>query len=121
MGEDSKRILLVDPDAGILKILCLMLSEYDCLCAEDGEMALKLYSSFKPALVITEIALPGMSGIEFTRKVLEMDPEAKVIGLTAFKYKLGKEMLEAGALEIVEKPFTKKKLVEVVGKYLNQD
>jgi len=116
----KKRILIVEDDADLIEILSLMLSDYDYIIATDGKKAVQLYKIYKPSLVLMDIMLPGMSGIEATKKILEIDPDAKIVGVTAFGKKWGNELLEAGALEIVEKPFTRKRLVEVVERYLNE-
>lgn len=59
-----------------------------------------------------------MDGVEATRETKKIDPQAKIIGLTAYSRKRGKDLLKAGALEIVEKPFTRNQLIEVIEKYL---
>ncbi|MBO8183550.1 MAG: response regulator [Archaeoglobus sp.] len=116
-NRSDRRILLVDPDATILEILKVMLSDYDCVCTTDGESAIELYPKLKPTLVLTEIALPGMDGAELTRKILEMDVNAKIIGLTAFKSKWGEDLIEAGAIDVMDKPFKKDELLGIVEKY----
>lgn len=123
MGFDKlvrKKILIVEDDAAFAEILSLMLSDYDHKIATDGKKALELYDIYKPSLVLMDIIMPDMGGIEATKKILEKDPNAKIVGVTAFAKRWGKDLLEAGALEIVEKPFTKKKLIEVVKKHLNE-
>lgn len=123
MGKESttvknNRILIVESDVGILRILKLMLTEYECISANDGEMAVQLFMKFRPALVLVEIILPKMSGIEATKKILEIDPDAKIIGVTAFRNRWGKDLLEAGAIELIDKPFRKRELLEIVKKHL---
>jgi CheY-like chemotaxis protein len=116
----KRRILIVEDDADVIEILSLMLSDYDCILATDGKKAVQLYSIYKPSLVLMDIMLPELNGIDATKKILERDPDAKIVGVTAFGKKWGKDLLEAGVLEIVEKPFTRKKLVEVVERHLNE-
>jgi len=116
----KKRILIVEDDADVIEILSLMLSDYDYIIATDGKKAVQLYKIYKPSLVLMDIMLPGMSGIEATKKILEIDPDAKIVGVTAFSKKWGRDLLEAGALEVIDKPFTRKRLVEVVERYLNE-
>jgi two-component system response regulator/two-component system chemotaxis response regulator CheY len=125
MKEEAKlvgngRILIVEDDDSIVEILSLMLSDYDFVIAKDGGKAVQLYKIYKPDVVLMDLVLPVMNGIEATKKILETDPDAKIIGVTAFGRKLGKDLLEAGALEIMIKPFRKKDLVGVVEKYLNR-
>jgi len=123
MGFDGllkKKILIVEDDADVLEILRLMLSDYDYVIATDGKKAVQLYAIHKPSWVFMDIVLPEMSGIGATKEILEKDPDAKIVGVTAFGKRWGKELLEAGALEVIEKPFTRKKILEVVEKYLNE-
>jgi two-component system response regulator/two-component system chemotaxis response regulator CheY len=123
MGFDNlvkKRILIVEDDIYLAEILTLMLSSYDCIVATDGKKAVKLYDIYKPALVLMDIQLSEMSGIDATRKILEKHPDAKIVGITAFKKRLGKDLLDAGALEVIEKPFTRRTLIGVVEKYLGE-
>lgn len=115
----NRRVLIVEDDAGLAEILCRMLSGYDVALATDGDGAVKAYLKFRPAVVLMDIVMPNMGGKEATRKILEIDPEAKIVGITAFGRRWGKELLEAGALEIINKPFRKKDLIDVVEKYMD--
>ncbi|MBO8182474.1 MAG: response regulator [Archaeoglobus sp.] len=117
----NRRILIVEDDAGLAEILCRMLDGYDVALATDGDSAVKAYLKFRPALVLMDIVMPNMSGKEATKKILEIDPDAKIVGVTAFGRRWGKELLEAGALEIINKPFRKRDLIEVVERYTNSN
>lgn len=90
----SIRILIVDDDS-IGEIIKVMLKDYDIIEAANGYEA-----------------------IEATKEILKIDPKAIIIGLTAFARSRGKDMLEAGAREVVEKPFTRRKLKEIIEKHL---
>ena len=113
----NKRILIVEDDAGLAEILCRMLEGYDVALATDGNSAVKAYLKFRPALVLMDIVMPNMGGKEATRKILEIDPDAKIIGVTAFGRRWGKELLKAGALEIIDKPFRRRDLIDIIEKY----
>ncbi|AGK61217.1 hypothetical protein Asulf_01219 [Archaeoglobus sulfaticallidus PM70-1] len=111
------RVLIVDDDSGIREILRLMLSEYTVLEASNGDEAVKHYKNFKPDVVIMDAVMPVMDGVAATRRILEIDPNAKVVALTAYYTTKAREMLEAGSVEALEKPFSKKIILEIVRKY----
>ena len=116
-----KRILIVEDDAAVLEAIQLMLSDnYEVIVATNGLEAVKMYETYKPDIVLMDIAMPVMDGVEATKEILKRDPGAVIIGVTAYAAKRGKELLEAGAKEIVEKPFTRKKLIETIEKYLRK-
>jgi CheY-like chemotaxis protein len=113
------RILVVEDDAAVLEVLQLMLSEkFDVIVATNGKEGVRLYESLKPDLVLMDIVMPEMDGVQATREILKKDPNAKILAITAYASHRGHEMLEAGALEIIEKPFTKKQLIETIEKHL---
>jgi len=72
--------------------------------ADNGTAALARAREFAPDVVLTDIALPGMSGIETTRRMLAENPGIKVLGLSAFAdRRMILRMLEAGARGYVDK------------------
>ncbi len=115
-----RRILIVEDDEAVLETVELMLGkDYEIMKATDGWEAVKLYKVFNPDIVLMDIVMPRMDGVEATREILKIDPEAKIIGVTAYASRKGKELIEAGAKEIVEKPFTRSELVGTIEKYLD--
>ncbi len=121
MGEGKRKvILLVEDDLALLEALEIMLKDrYDVVKATNGMEAVKIYSRIKPDLVLTELVMPEMDGIKVTEEILRMDPNAKIVGITAYYLSKEKELMQAGAREVLEKPFTRKKLIEVIEKYLS--
>ncbi|MCX8172257.1 MAG: response regulator [Archaeoglobaceae archaeon] len=115
----KKVILIVEDDLALLEVLEVMLKDkYEVLKATNGIEAVKLYNSTKPDIVLTDIVMPGMDGVEATRQILKMDPNAKIIGITAYYRSKEGDLIEAGAKEVLEKPFTRKKLIEIIEKHL---
>lgn len=114
-----RRVLIVEDDEAVLDVLELMLSEkYELVVATSGEEAIRMYKVTVPDLVLMDIVMPGVDGVQATREIKNIDPNAKILGITAYATQRGKELLDAGALEIIEKPFTKSKLFEKIEKYL---
>ncbi|MDK2795154.1 MAG: hypothetical protein PWQ58_353 [Archaeoglobaceae archaeon] len=108
------KILIVDDDESIREIVKIMLKEHEVFEAASGLEGLELYKKIKPDLVLMDISMPGMDGVETTREILRFDPNAIIVGITAFARSRGKELLNAGAKGILEKPFTKKTLKELI-------
>jgi CheY-like chemotaxis protein len=114
---DSKKIMVVDDDPSVREILRLMLKDYNVLEAEDGEDALKKFMIERPRIVLMDISLPKIDGIEATKKIKEIEPETLIIGITAFEKGKTNEILNAGAREVLTKPLSKKKLLEIIESY----
>jgi CheY-like chemotaxis protein len=111
------KVLIVDDEPEIREILSIFLKDYEIVEASNGAEAVEAYKKHKPNVVIMDIVMPIMDGITATKKIKEIDPNAKVIALTAFAHSKGKDMLNAGAIELLEKPFTRAKIREIVEKY----
>lgn len=116
----STRILVIDDDANIREIVRIMLKDYEIIEASNGREALNLYKTFKPDIVLMDISMPGMDGVETTREILKVNPNAIVIGLTAFARTRGNELLNVGAKGIINKPFTRKSLREMIEKFITK-
>ncbi len=112
------KILIVDDDADIREILEFMLEDFETISVANGKEALEKYKDTKPDIVLMDIVMPEMNGIETTKEILKIDPNAKILAETAYANTKGKEMLEVGALDVIEKPFDPQKLTEKVKKYL---
>jgi len=107
--EESKKmsILLVDDEAGIRKVLGISLGDigYDVLLAKDGEEALEIFQKSKPPIVMTDIKMPGMNGIELLCQIKEKDPETEVIMITGHgELNLAIKSLKYEATDFVTKP-----------------
>jgi len=74
-------ILLVDDDPQMLRLLndVIDLDGHEALLAEDGEVALKYFEHQTPDLVITDILMPNIEGLEFISQVREKHPNLKII------------------------------------------
>ena len=78
---------------------------YSCHLAEDGPKGLEVFSAARPPLIVTDLKMPGMSGIELLQKVRQVDGDAAVIVLTgAADVKTAIESLKLGAYDFIMKP-----------------
>ena len=80
----EKTILIVDDEEGIRKVLGIALSDmgYEVLTAENGAAALRVFKAARPPIVLADIKMPEMDGIELLRRLKQMRPETEVIMIT---------------------------------------
>jgi signal transduction histidine kinase len=80
----KKTILLVDDEEGIRKVLGIALADkgYEVEIAENGKAALQIFRKVRPSVVITDIKMPEMDGIELLRLIKQEDPDTEVIMIT---------------------------------------
>ncbi len=100
-------LLLIDDEAGIRKILSLSLKRdgYQVLAAEDGEEGIKVFRQSLPPIVLTDIRMPGMDGIEVLRRIKEIEPDTEVIVITGHgDMELAVQALQSGASDFITKP-----------------
>jgi DNA-binding NtrC family response regulator len=102
-----KSILIIDDDPLIRKTLSshLLKGDYEIAAAEDGEEGLRHYAEFMPDLVILDIRLPDMDGLEVLSKIREKNKNAHIIIMTAYDdMKTTVEAIKLGAFEYLVKP-----------------
>lgn len=102
-----KSILIIDDDPLIRKTLSshLLKGDYEIVAAEDGEEGLQQYAEFMPDLVILDIRLPDMDGLEVLSKIREKNKNAHIIIMTAYDdMKTTVEAIKLGAFEYLVKP-----------------
>ena len=113
------RILLVDDHKIMRDGLKNMLKKYEDLLvvgeAEDGRLALQLAKELKPNVVVMDVAMPDLNGIEATRQLFEERPGLKVVGLSMHsERRFVTEMLKAGASAYLLKDCAFEELVTAI-------
>jgi two-component system nitrogen regulation response regulator GlnG len=117
------RILIADDDLEIAESLGHLVRREGLtpLLAKDGTEALQLIGAGDPDVLLADIRMPGMDGMELMRKAKELDPELPVILITGFAEIQGAvEALRAGAHDYLAKPFEHRQVVRVVLRALNE-
>ncbi|RMG96981.1 MAG: sigma-54-dependent Fis family transcriptional regulator [Candidatus Dadabacteria bacterium] len=115
------RVLVVDDDASLRRILEYNLAEegYAVATAASGEEALEKLDRAAFDLVVTDIKMPGMDGMDLLRRIKAEAPETQVIVVTAFgTIEMAVEAMKAGAAEYITKPFNRDELKLAVRKAL---
>ena len=121
MSQIKARILIVDDDKGICMILSdLMKKEgFETLTVYDGEKALKTIQSEVPDLLLVDMMLPGMDGMEVLKRTRELDQELPVVFITAHADSRGAvKAIKAGAHDYLSKPFDNYEVIRVVHRAL---
>ena len=114
----KKRILVVDDDAMNLMLTKRILEkEYNVLLAESGKEALLKMKGEKIDLILLDIAMPEMNGIETFERMKEISVDIPVIFLTASGYEDDvRSAIRLGAVNYLKKPFFPKELLKRVAK-----
>ena len=103
----NEKVLLVDDDEAIREVLSLSIADlgYEVASAGSGREALELCRSFAPSIVLTDIKMPGMDGIELLSRIKALDPEIEVIMISGHgDMELAIESLKRQALDFLTKP-----------------
>ena len=102
------RLLVVDDERGIVIALKGLFSKegYEVETAESGEEALERVKAGLFHVIITDLSMKGMSGLELLKKVRELDPQCAVLMITAYgNQRIAVEVMKAGAEDYLPKPF----------------
>jgi YesN/AraC family two-component response regulator len=103
----TQQVLIVDDEAGIRKVLGITLEDsgYGVVTAESGEEALRLFRELRPAIVLTDIKMPGMDGIQVLKVIKKEDPDTEVIMITGHgDMELAIQSLKYEATDFITKP-----------------
>lgn len=114
MVENRRRVLVVDDESSIRDSLRLLLNQsFEVNTAKDGLEALDLVDEFAPDLVLLDIIMPNLDGIETLKQLRERDANLPVIMLTATNtVKTAVEAMKCGAADYLSKPFDVADLTE---------
>ena len=107
MNQKGWKVLFIDDEEGICKVMSIMLSDagYEVLTAPDGESGLNICEEESPQIVLTDIRLPGIDGIEVLRRIKEKDPGKEVIAITAYgEMDIAIRALQLNASDFITKP-----------------
>ncbi len=117
----SKTILVVDDEQNVRQLICKILEKegFSVLTACNGREGLEIFHKNSIDLIISDIKMPEMSGIEFLHKVKEEEPGVGFILITAFATtETAIDAIRSGAQDYITKPFDLKEIVTTVRKIL---
>jgi two-component system chemotaxis response regulator CheY len=120
----SGKIMVVDDSAMSRRSLRRILESdnYEVIEADDGMAALEKYFLEKPDLVMLDMLMKGMYGLEVLSKLREMDKDVRVVIVSADIQNSTREMAkEAGALDFINKPFAAESVLNIVTRILSEE
>jgi two-component system chemotaxis response regulator CheY len=123
----SRKVLVVDDSIAIARQLTKMVEgfgEYQVVGhAKNGAEAVKLFKTLDPDVVLLDIVMPMMDGLQSLRTLMRLDPEAKVIVISSVGG-VGQKVEEAirlGARSVISKPFEEEKVKSILERVLEQE
>jgi len=127
-GKEKKmkkvKILLVDDSTYIRTVLGSIITEAGFEVADeaaDGEEAIRKYMNLKPDLVLMDVIMEPMNGMEATKAILDKDPEAKIVMVTVLEDKdIFADLTKIGAKGYILKPFSKDKIAEKIREVMGE-
>ena len=118
----STRVLIVD-DSNFTRTIHKQIvtgEGYETVEAASGKEAVEVFAREKPDLVLIDLLMPDMDGMDAARKLLEIDPAARIVICSTDKQKVRQEEArELGVLEFFTKPLDPEKLAESLDRILN--
>lgn len=117
-------VLIVDDLAFVRMMIKDILHKYGynvCGEAANGIEAVKKYAELKPDVVLLDITMPVMNGLEALQRIMIQDPNAKIIMCSALgQQKLIVSAIQAGAKDFIVKPFKEERLISAIKKVLEK-
>lgn len=111
----GKNILIAEDNDSNYKLVSAILKDFNLTRAINGEEAVKLTKQHKYDLILMDIRMPKMGGLEATRKIREFDKESVIIALTANAFDSDKvDAIAAGCTDFIAKPIKRKELASVI-------
>ncbi|NDC38243.1 MAG: sigma-54-dependent Fis family transcriptional regulator, partial [Proteobacteria bacterium] len=116
MEEARKRVLVVDDEAAIRESLRLLLrNHFEVSIASDGSEALAILEEARPDLILLDVIMPNLGGIETLKKIRERSIQVPVIMLTATNtVRTAVEAMKLGAVDYLSKPFEVEELTTLI-------
>ena len=124
----KKKILVVEDESSLQELFhdVFLMEGYDVRVALNGDSGYEVFRQFQPDLIMTDVVMPKMSGLELVRKVRKTNPKIKVIyisgffGINRLKRQLDEEILRYG-YHTLSKPFKISVMLDLVERYLDDD
>jgi len=123
-GDGSRRVLVVDDEPDMRRLLARLLVKkggYEVREADSGGGGLIIVREWLPDVVLTDVKMPGMDGVEFFRRLKEVDPTMSTIIMTGYgTVEMAVEALKKGAYDFFQKPFDNDQILHAVARAMER-
>ena len=121
MSEPFDIVFLVVDDEESIRQLCITVAQglgFTCLQAANGEEALALLEERPAHIILTDLVMPRMSGLEFLEQVRKLLPRAEIAVMTGHgSVETAVQAMKLGAYDYISKPFRKQQLCSVLSRF----
>lgn len=119
-GNDKPSILIAeDTDSNYDLLNAILKKNYNLARARDGMEVVMMFEEVKPDLILMDIKMPNLNGLEATKIIRELSPDVPIIMQSAFAYEYDRNAAaDAGCTEFIPKPIAQEKLKTIIKKYL---
>ena len=114
-------LIAEDTDSNYILVKAILGKSYHLERAKDGMEAVTMFEELHPDLILMDMKMPNLNGLDATKIIRELSPGIPVIALTAYAYEHDRQAaLDAGCNDFLTKPYTQEILKELINKYLKQ-
>ncbi|GBE29100.1 chemotaxis protein CheY [bacterium BMS3Bbin04] len=113
----AQRILIVDDDKGVREFLAelFLQQKWQVNTAEDGKQGIQQASEIDYDIILMDLIMPRVNGLEAIREIIKLKPDSKIIVITGSQYKnMISQAISSGAKLFVKKPFSAEKMLTAV-------
>ncbi|MDO5571428.1 MAG: response regulator [Bacteroidales bacterium] len=121
ISQNEKPLILVaeDVESNYLLVSTILRNDYELVHAWNGVEAVELFKQNRPSIVLMDMKMPEMDGLEATRLIRQSDKDTPIVAVTAFAFDQDKQRtLEAGCNDYITKPIIIKQLRDTIKKWL---
>lgn len=114
-------LIAEDTDSNYILVKAILGKSYHLERAKDGMEAVTMFEELHPDLILMDMKMPNLNGLDATKIIRELSPGIPIIALTAYAYEHDRQAaLDAGCNDFLIKPYTQEILKELINKYLKQ-
>jgi signal transduction histidine kinase/CheY-like chemotaxis protein len=121
-SDEMKTVLVAeDENYNYILVKAILSKKYNLVHANNGMEAVNMFSDANPDVILMDMRMPQMGGLDATRIIRELSPTVPIIAFTAFAFEQDKQnAYEAGCNDFLTKPFKQEDLLDIIAKWANR-